>query len=80
MAREREAIKPGAVYTLQEACAILQISAATALRWINDGKLNPSRIGRGYRFTGRQILDALNPPEEPAPPPEPTSRRRGAAR
>jgi len=67
MASERAEIKPMAVYTLRDTCDILQISSATAMRWIKEGKLQPARIGRGYRFTGTQILSALNPPEAPAP-------------
>ena len=63
MVAERQEIKPMAVYTLRHTCDVLQISSATAMRWIKEGKLKPARIGRGYRFTGTQILSALNPPE-----------------
>jgi excisionase family DNA binding protein len=71
-------IQPGAVYTLAEACNILQVSEATLRRWLKDGRLPSARIGRGYRFLGSQLLDALTLPEpasEAAPPP--TRGRRG---
>jgi excisionase family DNA binding protein len=57
--RDKTEIQSNVVYTLKEVCDILQISPATALRWIKDGKLRPSRIGRGYRFLGAQVLAAL---------------------
>ena len=54
-----EDLSPGAVYTLQEVCRLLRISEATARRWIKDGRLPGRRIGRDYRFLGRDLLDAL---------------------
>ena len=50
---------PNAVYTLRETCQLLRISEATARRWIKDGRLRGRRIGRDYRFLGRDLLDAL---------------------
>jgi len=57
---ELESVSPGAVYTLQEVCRILRISEATARRWIRDGRLPGRRIGRNYRFLGRDLLDVLD--------------------
>ena len=75
MARNSIGIQPGAVYTLAEACEILQVSEATLRRWLKDGRLPSARIGRGYRFLGSQLLDALTllEPEtkESAPQPRP---------
>jgi excisionase family DNA binding protein len=79
MATNHESIKPGAVYTLADACEILQVSPATLLRWIKMGKVPDSRIGRGYRFTGQQLLDLLHSPT-PAPDPTPEPAKRGRRR
>jgi excisionase family DNA binding protein len=59
--REQIEILPNAVYTLRELCEILHISDATARRWIKDGKIRASRVGRAYRFLGSNLLEALNP-------------------
>ena len=60
----RDAIEPTAlssegVYTLQEACRFLRISESTARRWIKEGRLRGRKIGRGYRFLGRELLRCL---------------------
>ena len=62
----RDAIEPMAlfsegVYTLQEACRFLRISEATARRWIKQGRLRGRKIGRDYRFLGRDLLRCLTP-------------------
>jgi|SwirhirootsSR2_FD_contig_81_107363_length_314_multi_3_in_0_out_0_1 excisionase family DNA binding protein len=79
MAQSHQEIKPRAIYTLADACDALQVSSATLLRWIREGKVPDSRIGRGYRFTGQQLLDVLNPPAETTEP-SPTPARRGRRR
>lgn len=52
-------VSPDAVYTLQEARRFLKISEATARRWIKEGRLRGRKIGRDYRFLGRDLLDCL---------------------
>jgi excisionase family DNA binding protein len=47
-------IQPNAVYTLRDACQIVQVSSATMMRWLKEGKIPSARIGRGYRFLGSQ--------------------------
>jgi len=59
VAHERLEIHPNAVYTLAEACEILQVSPATLGRWIKDGKVHTARVGRGHRFLGSQLLGVL---------------------
>ena len=66
----RDAIEPTAlssegVYTLQEACRFLRISESTARRWIKDGRLRGRKIGRDYRFLGRDLLRCLTSEQEP---------------
>ncbi len=80
MADSPGAIQPNVVYTLREACQILQVSEATMRRWLKEGKIASARIGRGYRFLGTQLLEALAIPEpiDEAPAKEAASpRRRG---
>jgi excisionase family DNA binding protein len=72
-------IQPNAVYTLRDACQILQVSSATMMRWLKEGKIPSARIGRGYRFLGSQLLEALALPEPideaPATEANPPGRR-----
>ena len=63
-------ISPNAVYTLREACQFLKISEATARRWLKQGRLRGGKIGRDYRFLGRNLLDCLE--ATPATPGEET--------
>ena len=37
-------------FTLGAAAKYLDVSERTLLRWIKDGKLNPSKVGREYRI------------------------------
>lgn len=53
------------IYTLQEACRFLRISEATARRWLKDGRLRGRKIGRDYRFLGRDLLESLDTGPEP---------------
>ena len=71
-------IQPNAVYTLAEVCEILKISDATMRRWVKEGKVRSAQVGRGYRFMGSQILEALSTPEPEAAAPEPAPRRRSS--
>jgi len=54
-------IRPNAVYTVAEVCQILRISDPTLRRWLKRSKLRGARLGRGYRFLGSQLLEALYP-------------------
>ncbi|MBI4307822.1 MAG: helix-turn-helix domain-containing protein [Chloroflexi bacterium] len=64
-AKDRPGIRPGAVYTLGEACTLLHIGKTTARRWVQQGRLPRRKVGRTYRFLGRDLLAALAP--QPAP-------------
>lgn len=60
-------ISPEAIYTLSEVLEILKVSDATLRRWIKQGKLKAHRIGRDYRFLGRDIMAALKETAPNAP-------------
>ncbi len=62
-------VTPGHVYTLRETCRILKISASTARRWMKEGRLRSRKIGRDYRFLGRDLLDCLDRGLAPSPAP-----------
>ena len=62
---EAPEIRPHAVYTLPEACRLLQVSDATLRRWIKDGRLNVGKVGRTYRILGSQLLEALGAGSNP---------------
>ena len=67
-----DGVSPNAVYTMEEARRFLRISDATARRWLKQGRLRGRKIGRDYRFLGRDLLDcleaALSPVESPIRP------------
>ncbi len=44
--------------TVEQTAAYLQVSRATVLRYIRDGRLIAARLGRGYRIT-KQSADRL---------------------
>jgi excisionase family DNA binding protein len=69
-------IRPNAVYTLREVCQILKVSDATMRRWIRDGQIHGSRVGRAYRFLGSQLLKSLDLDRPATPPPAPARRGR----
>ena len=46
------------VMTSAQAAEYLQVDLATIYRWIREGRLNASRIGRGYRIQ-RRSMDLL---------------------
>ena len=46
------------IMTVDQAAAYLQVDRATVYRFIRDGKLLASRLGRGYRIP-KQHLDLL---------------------
>jgi excisionase family DNA binding protein len=75
MAASDGEIRPNAVYTIREVCQILKISDATMRRWVKDGKIRGSRVGRAYRFLGSQLLEALGTPSVGRELPEATPGR-----
>jgi excisionase family DNA binding protein len=52
-------IKEKAVYTFEEACKILKTSDTNLRRKLKGGAIKFSRLGRQYRFLGRDILEFL---------------------
>jgi excisionase family DNA binding protein len=44
-----------AVFTPEQAAEYLQVNRETIYRYIRDGKLAASRLGRGYRITQRSL-------------------------
>lgn len=56
---DKPEILPNAVYTLEEACEILNIHERTARRWIKRGDIPARKIGRAYRFLGSDLLSAM---------------------
>ena len=51
----------GAIYTVEEAAALLKINKVTMYRYIREGKMPARRVGeRGYRITDRDIEDYLS--------------------
>jgi excisionase family DNA binding protein len=47
------------VYTLKEAESLLKVSASTLRRMIRAGHLKGTRVGKQYRFLGKEILQVL---------------------
>ena len=47
------------IYTCEEVCNILKIGQRTLYRYIADGKINGSRVGRQYRFTEDDIKEYM---------------------
>ena len=43
-------------YTLQEVAEMLKISYMTVFRWVRDGKLKSSKIGRQHRIK-KEVLE-----------------------
>jgi excisionase family DNA binding protein len=72
-------IRPNAVYTIRDVCRILKVSDATMRRWVKDGKIRGSRVGRAYRFLGSQLLTALDIPDVRQEIPAPRRRRTAPA-
>ena len=55
----KEEVKPLAIYTSEEAAAIVGISVISIHRYIKRGLLKATVLGRHYRITGQAILDFL---------------------
>lgn len=56
-------IEDGKLYTSAEIRALLRISISTLRRLVRRGDLAAHRVGRQYRFLGRDVLKCLQPQE-----------------
>ncbi len=43
-------------YTLQEVAEMLKISYMTVFRWVKNGKLDASRVGKQYRIKKETLV------------------------
>jgi len=57
-------IKPNAVYTTDEAEALLKISNSTIKRMLKNGILKANKVGKQYRIMGKEILRLVSPKVE----------------
>jgi excisionase family DNA binding protein len=57
-------IKPNAVYTTEEAQALLKISKSTMKRQLKSGLIKANKIGKQYRILGLELLRLLSPKVE----------------
>lgn len=53
-------MKKQPLFTTKDVMRILSISQRTLYYWIEQGKLHPVRIGRGYRFKPEEIEALIN--------------------
>lgn len=51
----KKAETPIKVYTTEEVCEMLHVARRTLYRYIQEGKIESFRIGRGHRFTEDDI-------------------------
>lgn len=56
-------IRPNAYYTLDEAAALLRVSRRTIQELLRQGQIDAIKLGRQWRFLGRNLL-ALGMPEQ----------------
>ena len=54
-------IKRYEVYTTEEAQKILKISASTLTRMLKKGETRAAKVGKQYRFLGKEILRLVSP-------------------
>ncbi|MXN76694.1 excisionase family DNA-binding protein [Burkholderia sp. 4701] len=54
-------------HTVDEAARILRVHPKTILRFIRDGKLNASRVGKAYRIRRTDLAALAGDAAEPAP-------------
>jgi excisionase family DNA binding protein len=57
----------GAFYTVAEAAARLKLHERTILRFIRDGRLKATRVGRAYRVLAHDLNAFAGEPEAQAP-------------
>lgn len=48
------------LYNTKEAAEVLRISTRTLRKYVDDGKIEALRIGRGWRFTEKGINDFIS--------------------
>jgi len=53
------------IYTSDQVAKILQIHPQTVLKFIRDGKLKASKVGRGYRVKAQAIEEFLEETSRP---------------
>ncbi|RQQ26758.1 helix-turn-helix domain-containing protein [Burkholderia stagnalis] len=58
---------PDDFHTVDEAARILRVHPKTILRFIRDGKLNASRVGKAYRIRRADLAALAGEAPEPAP-------------
>ena len=46
-------------YTIKETCKILQISRATLLRWIDEGRIKLFKLSKGKQYISQDEIDKL---------------------
>lgn len=57
-------IEPDGVYTLQEVAEYLKVNLRTLQREATAGKVPAFRVGRQWRFYGRDLLALTGPAKE----------------
>ncbi len=57
------AIEPTAVYTVKEACELLNIPMSTFRILLGRGEIKGKKVGRQWRFLGSTLLDYLKEPQ-----------------
>lgn len=62
------------IYTSEQVAKILQIHPQTVLKFIRDGKLRGSKVGRGYRVKASDIDKFLEDTSNPQPKKEPQEK------
>lgn len=46
--------------TVKDVAKMMQVGTRTVLRWIERGKIRPSRIGRTLRFRRSRLIEQLD--------------------
>ena len=54
-------IRPQAVYTTEEARALLKVSPRTIKRFLKNGLIRANKVGGQYRILGKELLRLLSP-------------------
>jgi len=57
-------IKPGQVYTTEEAQDYLKVSNSTIKRWLKGGIINANKVGGRYKILGNELLRLVSPQKE----------------
>lgn len=51
--------RPNVFYTTKEAAEKLETTKFSVIRWITDGKLKASKVGKSYRIPEQEIYKLL---------------------